>query len=85
MLAEGQEEKDTVPWCTIGTVDSRKPLEAQEHVAVSNEKQTTPAATGQDTHSLFTSLFPFSQLVSLSSEKQGVVVSADDETSGRLT
>lgn len=68
-----------------GRVKSCKPLEAQGHVAVSSEKQTTPAAAGKDTHSLYMSLFPLSQLVSLSSEKQGVVVSADDETSGRLT
>lgn len=81
VLGEGREW----PRCTVGTVDSRKPLEAQWHVAVSNEKQTTPAAAGEDTRSLFTSLFPLSHLVSLSSEKQEVVVSADDETSGRLT
>lgn len=52
-----------------GTVVSYKPLAAQGHVAVSNEKQTTKATTGEDTHSLFTSFFPPSQLVSLSSEK----------------
>lgn len=49
------------------------------------KSKATSAAAGEDTSSFFPSLFSLSRMASPFSEKQGVAVSADGETSGRLS